>query len=114
MSADIINFPTFEIREQINWEKILRRRLKEAGGSPDMTIEIWERMKEFLIIINHEYRGLSFDVTSAPEEVRKTICDSFKKAFEGFRLELVDCNHRIIFERLCLEIELYNERHGRG
>jgi len=109
MTTNIIEFPTRSVREWIKVERTIRETLEQAGASQEMTEEVCGRMKE----VYEKYdRVFTFALgLPLPEhlslEQRRAIDNSIRNAVEGLTKEIHEYTNQVLFDRLCIEIELY-------
>ena len=112
MDSNVIEFPTRSVRDWIGYERVIQKHMQESGASPEMIKQVCTRMKEAFpkFAASFEFR---FDMPRLPQGLGTAVQDSINKALEKFREEIHEYTNQIIFDRLCLEIELYNARHGK-
>lgn len=108
--AEIIEFPTHDVRDWIIRERTFRNILKQSGASPEMTEEVCSRMKVAMEKFNGNFK-ITLDLPPLPEGSKRII----DHAIQNARKELADQIHEytgnLILDRLQLEIDLYNLRH---
>jgi hypothetical protein len=112
MDSNVIEFPTRAVRDWIGYEKVIQKNMQKGGASPEMIKEVCARMKEAFpkFAASFEFR---FDMPLLPQGLGIAVQDSINKALEKFREEIHEYTNQVIFDRLRLEIELYNVRHGK-
>ena len=112
MGTNIIEFPTRAVREWIMVERTIREVLEQVGASAEMTEEVCARMKDVYERYNRMFTlALKLPL---PEylslDQRRAIDDSIRNAVEGLTKEIHDYSSQVLFDRLCLEIELFKLR----
>ncbi len=115
MTTEVKEFHTSSAGEWIMFEKTIREALEKAGASQEMVQEVSARMKE---VFKRYDRKFNFALAlPLPENLsskqREEIDDSIRKAVEGLTNEINEYTSEVLFDRLCLEIELYKLRSQR-
>ena len=115
MTTNVIELPTGSAREWIMFEKTIREALEKAGASQEMTQEVSARMKEV-----YERYDRKFTLALSPPlpenlslKQRREIDNSIRNAVEGLTNEIHEYTSQVLFDRLCIEIELYKLRSRR-
>ena len=115
--AKILHFPTELVRDWTEWETTIREILDEAKASPGMTDEVCRAMKE----VHREYScfrlsgsvPLPFPATMPPSET-EPIVSAVREVINKLSSLLTDFSSQVMFDRLMLEIQLYQLRHPDG
>ena len=112
METNVINFPTRAVREWVMVEITIRDVLEEAGASSKMIKEICARMKDLYEKYNQRYTfALKLPLSDhVPLEQQRAIEDAVRNAVEGLEMDIYEYSSQVLFDRLCLEIELYKLR----
>jgi hypothetical protein len=112
--ATVLRLSTTPIRDWLYWEAGIREVLGEESAPKEMVEEITQRMKE----VHRQYSGfkLPAEVTlPLPEETPQDRRDAIATAVTGVLGEVTsqvhNFSHRVILDRLVLEIRLYAFRH---
>jgi hypothetical protein len=112
--ATVVQFPTAPVRDWLYWEAGIRDVLGEENAPEEMVEEITRRMKE----VHRQYSDfkLPAQVTlplpeETPQELRDAIAAAVTGAVGEVTSQMHDFSHRVILDRLVLEIRLYGFRH---
>ena len=112
--ATVLRVPTAPVRDWPYWESGIREVLGEAKIPAEMVEEITRRMQE----VHRQYSDFKFPsqvtvpfLDGMPQDQQ----DAVSSAVTGFMDEtgsrIRDFSHRVILDRLVLEIRLYGFRH---
>lgn len=93
--AEIINFPTREIRDWVEIERDLVQYLRKAKLHPDAEREILSRMKSFIELLNIQ---IAFPYQDNAPEV-------FSREMSRCITEINELSARLVKERLECELE---------
>jgi len=112
MTANVIEFSTGSAPEWMMFEKTIREALEKADASREMTQEVSARMKE---VYERYDRKFTLALSSPlPENLsskqRMEIDNSIRNAVEGLTKEIHEYTSQVLFDRMCIEIELYKLR----
>ena len=91
---NVIAFPTKSIRDRAEIERAILDVLQESGASPEETETIITNIKEFLELLELDFK---FSFPDATEY-------SIQEQFKDFSAALHERTNRLIFERLKMEI----------
>lgn len=115
MTTEVKEFPTGSAGEWIIFEKTIREALEKAGASKEMTQQVSGRMKEV-----YEKYDRKFTLALSPplpdnlsSKQRREIDNSIRNAIEELTNEIHEYTSEVLFDRLCIEIELYKLRSRR-
>ena len=109
--VEVIQFPTRAVRDRVAVEKTIREMLDQSGASPGMIEEVCSRMKDFFEVWTAAQLSLSYQLPDLPEELRAAIQNSIEKGLKQLSEQMIDYTNKLLFDRLKLEIELYNLLH---
>jgi len=112
MTTNAVEFPTGSEREWIMFEKTIQEALEKVGASEAMTQEVSARMKE---VYERYDRKFTFALSlPLPENLslkqRREIDHSIRTAVGRLTDEIHEYTSEVLFDRLCMEIELYKLR----
>jgi predicted transcriptional regulator len=101
LTTKIIPFPTRDVRELAEIEKVLRTQLSSRTSDNDLIEHVVSRMKDY--IKNYLNKNFTFElpVNMSQEqinELQRTLAE-----------QINDMTNQIMFERLLLEIEIYQK-----
>ena len=91
---NVIVFPTKSIRDRAEIERAILDVLQESGASPEETETIITNIKEFLELLELDFKF------SFPDAIEYAVQEQFK----DFSAALHERTNRLIFERLKMEI----------
>jgi len=113
--ADIIKFPTKEIRDWRLLEKSFISILTEANASDEMKAYVINRMKKVVSTkFDREFK-LSFDLqnlSNISSETQEAINKMINDGIENLSKQIHAYTNEMLFDRLLLEIELYKLKNG--
>lgn len=109
--ADLIEFPTRAVRGWIEYEQALREVLTQSNANSDMQDELIARMKGVYDQYNIDFRVTADISINLLEDLREQIALAFRNAFGNLEKQIHDFTNHVLFDRLLLEIELYQLKH---
>ena len=112
MTTEVKESHTGSAGKWMMFEKTIREALEKAGASEEMTQQVSGRMKEVYERYDRKFTlALSRPL---PENLslkqRKEIDDSIRNAVQVLTDEIHEYTSEVLFDRLCIEIELYKLR----
>ena len=110
MDSNVIEFPTRAVRDWIILERTFRGILERSGAPPEMMEEVCARMKEAIEKFNGQFK-FALELPPLPERLKKIIDDALQRATKELADQVHEYTNQLIFDRLQLEVELYNLRH---
>lgn len=108
--VEVIQFPTRAVRDSAAIERTLRQILNQCGASPDMIEEVCSRTKDYFEKLNIDF-GTSCQLPPLPEGLKAVIQDSINQGLKKLFDQIHEYTSKILYDRVCLEIELYTLRH---
>ena len=115
--ATVVQLPTTPVRDWLYWEAGIREVLGKENAPAEMVEEIIRRMKD----VHRQYADFKLPAEVAlplPEETPQDRRDGIAAAVTGVMVEVTsrwqEFCHRVILDRLVLEIRLYGFRHPDG
>jgi hypothetical protein len=112
--ATVVHLPIAPVRDWLYWETGIRQVLGDENAPGEMVEEITRRMKE----VHRQYSDFKLPVELSlplPDETSQDGREAIEAAVTGVVGEVAsrlhDFCHRVILDRLVLEIRLYGFRH---
>ncbi|MDR3561600.1 MAG: hypothetical protein P4N59_09220 [Negativicutes bacterium] len=114
MTAKIIPFPTQTEVSLTTIDKKLRVYLAELTGDNQLVEHVAERMKTFIKKYTYKTFSPEFDLPLPPlsPAQTKTFSQALERGVQNVVIQVQDMINQIIFERLFLEVEIYEKMHG--
>ncbi|CUH97365.1 hypothetical protein P22_3493 [Propionispora sp. 2/2-37] len=111
MTAKVVTFPTQTEQLAEEMDRMIRIYLFELTGNKDLVRHVGDRMKDFI----SKYATKTFEPcfhlavpAGMPQQQIDRLLASVDEGFQKNALEVQEMINKIIFERLYLEIELYD------
>ena len=105
--GELISFPGRPYRDWALIEKSIREVLQESNASMNMQNTICVRIKEFFVKFNKEFNW-EFSLKVKGEEEAEEIKKEVEKNASIIQQQIQSLFNEILFDRLLLEIEIYN------